>query len=136
MNTDSRTLVLIDPSSPDGEGGLDVLEADDHAVTLLLMLHGQGASSLEEFASAEGIDIATAGSIYLDQVAERLDHDDVESLSTSGYDTVGEILHVVRQGTVRRVVLPASLPGLSGHSLAKLAEGSPVPIVIAPRVAA
>ena len=64
----SRTLILIDPSSPDGEGGIGVLTDEDQAVTLLLTLDGRSAASLREFAEAENIDVSMAGLIYLDQV--------------------------------------------------------------------
>lgn len=46
----SRTLILIDPSSPHGEGGLDVLTNQDRAVTVLFTLDGRSAASLRDFA--------------------------------------------------------------------------------------
>lgn len=134
--TVSRTLILIDPSSPDGEGGLGVLTADDRAVTLLLTLDGRSAASLHEFAVAEDIDVSMAGLIYLDQVVYRVGvhTDDVETISTSGSDTVGEIFHVLQHRPVSRVIVPASLPGLEAGGLAKLLQVCPVPVVVAPRV--
>ena len=132
----SRTLVLIDPSSPMGEGGLGVLTDDDRAVTLLLLLEGRSASSLHEFAEAEQIDVPMAGLIYLDQVAARLSMhaSDVETISTTGYDSASEILHVLQHRPVSRVILPASLPGLEGGGLPRLLQACSVPVVIAPRV--
>ena len=93
----SRTLILIDPSSPHGEGGLSMLTADDQAVTLLLTLDGRSAASLHDFAIAEDIDVSMAGLIYLDQVVCRVSvhTDDIETISTSGADAVGEIFHVL-----------------------------------------
>ena len=84
----SRTLILIDPSSPDGEGGLSALTSEDRAVTLLLTLDGRSAASLRDFATAENIDVSMAGLIYLDQVVCRLSlhTDDIETISTSGSD--------------------------------------------------
>jgi hypothetical protein len=132
----SRTLVLIDPSSPDGEGGLGVLTSEDRAVTLLLTLDGRSAASLREFAVAENIDVSMAGLIYLDQVVCRISvhTDDIETISTSGADAVGEIFHVLQHRPVNRVILPASLPGLDAGGLAKLLQVCPVPVVVAPRV--
>ena len=132
----SRTLVLIDPSSPDGEGGLGVLTNDDQAVTLLLTLDGRSAASLREFALAEDIDVSMAGLIYLDQVVCRISvhTDDIETISTSGSDAVGEIFHVLQHRPVSRVIVPASLPGLDAGGLAKLLQVCPVPVVVAPRV--
>lgn len=133
----SRTLVLIDPSSPHGEGGLDVLTQEDHAVTLLLTLDGRSANSLRDFAAAEGIDVSMAGLIYLDQVVCRLSvhTDDIETISTTGSDAVNEIFHVLQHRPVTRVVVPASLPGLEGQGLARLLHACPVPVVVAPSIA-
>jgi hypothetical protein len=132
----SRTLILIDPSSPHGEGGLDVLTPDDRAVTLLLTLDGRSAASLHDFAKAEDIDVSMAGLIYLDQVACRLSlhTDDVETISTAGSDAVSEIFHLLQQRPVNRVIVPASLPGLEGVGLSRLLQACPVPVVVAPRV--
>lgn len=132
----SRTLILIDPSSPHGEGGLGVLTDDDNAITLLLTLDGRSAASLRDFATAEDIDVSMAGLIYLDQVAGRLTRhtDDVETISTSGDDPVYEIFHVLQRQPVTRVIVPASLPGLKAVSFSKLLRMCPVPVVVAPRV--
>ena len=131
-----RTLVLIDPSSPHGEGGLGALTDNDRAVTLLLTLDGRSAKALRDFAEAEDIDISMAGLIYLDQVAGRLSAhtDDIETVSTSGTDAVSEIFHVMQQRTVTRVIVPASLPGLDDKGLANLLHACPVPVVVAPRI--
>ena len=132
----SRTLILIDPSSPHGEGGLHVLTADDKAVTLLLTLDGRSAASLRDFAQAEDIDVSMAGLIYLDQVACRFNAhtDDIETISTSGADAVNEIFHFLQQRPVNRVIVPASLPGLEAAGLSRLLKVCPVPVVVAPRV--
>ena len=134
----SRTLILIDPSSPHGEGGLHVLSDDDQAVTLLLTLDGGSARSLRDFAKAEDIDVSMAGLIYLDQVVNRVSvhTDDIETISTSGSDTVGEIFHVLQHRPVSRVILPASLPGLTGGGLGRLLHACPVPVLVAPRAQA
>jgi hypothetical protein len=132
----SRTLILIDPSSPYGEGGLTVLTDDDRAVTLLLTLEGRSAQSLRDYAEAEAIDVSMAGLIYLDQVAGRLGAhtDDIETVATSGADAVNEIFHTLQSRPVSRVILPASLPGLDHGGLAALLQVCPVPVVVAPGV--
>lgn len=133
-----RTLVLIDPSSPHGEGGLDVLTADDRAVSLMLSIDGRSAKSLREFAESEQIDISMAGLIYLDQVVCRLSllTDDIETISTSGSNPVNEIFHVLEHRHVNRVIVPAGLAGLEGDGLATLVRLCPVPVVVAPRARA
>jgi hypothetical protein len=132
----SRTLILIDPSSPHGEGGLDVLTDADQAITLLLTLDGRSAASLRDFAKAEDIDVSMAGLIYLDQVACRLSPHalDVEKMSTSGADAVNEIFHVLQRQPITRVIVPASLPRLEAVGFSKLLRMCPVPVVVAPRV--
>ena len=132
----SRTLILIDPSSPHGEGGLGVLTLDDKAVTLLLTLDGRSAASLRDFANAEDIDVSIAGLIYLDQVTCRLSPhtDDVETISTSGADAVSEIFHVLQHQAVNKVIVPANLPALEAVGFSKLLRMCPVPVVVAPRV--
>ena len=119
----ARTLILIDPSSPHGEGGLNILTAADQAVTLLLTLDGRSAESLRDFANAEDIDVSMAGLIYLDQVASRasIHTDDIETIST------------LQQWPVNRVIGPASLPGLHATGLSRLLRVCPVPVVVAPR---
>lgn len=130
----ARTLILIDPSSPHGEGGLALLTDDDRAVTLLLTLNGRSASSLREFAAAEDIDVSMAGLLYLEQVANRLGAhtDDIETVATSGASAVDEIFHALQNRPVNRVIVPASLPGLDHGGLATLLQVCPVPVVVVP----
>jgi hypothetical protein len=130
----ARTLVLIDPSSPDGEGGIGELTSDDRAVSLMLTLDGRSAQPLREFADCAEIDVSVAGLIYLDQVIARagLGTDDVETISTYGTDALAEIIHVLGQRPVHRVIVASSLPGLGREGLAKLIRLCPVPVVVAP----
>jgi hypothetical protein len=129
-----RTLIIVDPSSPHGEGGLDVLTPEDRAVTLMVTLGGRSAASLHDFAAAEEIDVSMAGLIYLDQVACRLSAQtaDIDTISTHGSDAVGEIFHLLQRQPVSRVILPASLPGLESTDLSRLVRMCPVPVVVAP----
>jgi hypothetical protein len=135
--TTARTLILIDPSSRDGEGGLGVLTDEDTAITLLLTLNGRSAAALREFAAAEDIDVSMAGLIYLDQVVRRLGTerglDDIEAVSTSGSNAVQAVLDVMEHRIVNRVVVPASLPGLGEGALTTLFRLCPVPVLVAPR---
>ncbi|MFZ2442286.1 MAG: hypothetical protein WAW51_07990, partial [Ilumatobacteraceae bacterium] len=60
------TLVLLDPTSPDGESALTLLSDDDQHVTLLVLLSGPASRALRDFARAEDIDMSTAGWRYLE----------------------------------------------------------------------
>ena len=68
------TLVLLDPTSPDGESALTLLSDDDQHITLLVLLSGPASRALRDFARAENIDMSTAGWRYLEEVVSRLDH--------------------------------------------------------------
>jgi hypothetical protein len=129
-----KTLVLIDPSSPHGEGGLSMLTDDDRAVTLLLTLNGRSAAALRDYAVSENIDVSMAGLLYLDQVVRRLSAhtDDIETISTTAIDGVEAILDVLEHRLVNRVIVPASLPGLEGGRLERLLQVCPVPVTVAP----
>ena len=113
-----------------------MLTDDDRAVTLLLTLDGRSAEALRDFAEAEDIDVSMAGLIYLDQVVCRVSvhTDDIETISTSGADAIGEIFHVLQHRAVDRVIVPASLPGIAGAGMATLLQMCPVPVVVAPKV--
>ena len=129
-----RTLVLVDPSSVVGEGGLHVLTAHDRSLTVLLSLEGRSAESLRDFAEAEDVDVSTAGDIYLDQLVRRLKpgRDDVEGISSNSSDSVVSIMDAMQRRNVQRVIVPASLPGLEGSLLRTLFQICPVPVVVAP----
>lgn len=132
--SEARTLVLVDPSSAQGEGGVGMLTTDDRAVSLLLTLHGPTAAALHEYAACERIDVSMAGLIYLDQVVSRavLFTDDVETIATVGSDVLAEIFSVLAQRNVDKVIVPSDLAGLERRGLAELIRLCPVPVVVAP----
>lgn len=137
MHSPQRTLVLIDPSSPDGENGIDVIDADETNVTLLLLLDHVSAAAVEQFADAERISLQNAAEIYLQQVADRVGNGHiVDMVSTIGHDYVGEILHAARRSHATRIVVPWTMPGLGANAVAHLADRSDVPVLIAPPLAA
>ena len=126
-----RTFVLIDPTSDDGETSLDVLDPSDDHVSVVVLLSGRSSSALREFASAEGIDHASAGWIYLDQVAERIAGDDriVETIVATGPDPAFELADLVALNDTRRVILPSSLPRIDAGAYRRIVEQ--VPCVVA-----
>ena len=132
MTNTNTTLVVIDPSSPNGEAGIEALDANDARVALILPLYGRRSKSLKEFANAENIGISTAGSLYLDQIAERIDRrqHDLSLVSTDGYNFEADILAFAAKIPVGRIIIPASLAGAGGLSLNRLATRSSVPLSI------
>lgn len=114
-----KTIVLVDPTSDDGETSLDLLEPSDRHVTLLVLLSGRHSAALRDYAAAEEIDISTAGLLYLEQVAARIGNADriVEVMTAPGPNTAWEIADLVAYDDTRRVLVPSSFERVdpSGH---------------------
>lgn len=136
MSNLPTTIVLLDPSSPDGETALDLLDQVDDHVALVVMLSGPSAQALRDFAAAERIDVGTAGWIYLDQVTERLAYTGyhIQAITVSGPDTVAELADIAATTVTRRVLLPASFgeaAGATGAARTALAARISAPVVVA-----
>ena len=105
------TLVLLDPTSPDGESALGLLNEQDQHVTLMLLLSGPASSALRDFARAENLDIATAGWQYLEQVVDRMHRapHEVLAMTAMGPSAAAELADMAAIYELRRVLLPASV---------------------------
>ena len=127
------TIVLLDPTSPDGETALDLLESIDDHVALVVLINGPSARSLREFAEVERIDVGTAGWIYLDQVIDRLAYTGhhVQAITASGPDVVAELADIAATTTTRRVLLPATFAGDGNVTRAAIAARISAPVVAA-----
>jgi hypothetical protein len=133
VNTNKTVVVALDPSSLDGEAALDHTTSTEH-ITLFLPLTGSPFVALSEFAQSEGISVAEAGVIYLDQVASRLRADgaEVDGVTSTSADSVSAILHLIELGSVSKVVLPPGIISLEPAALRRLVSLGGVPVVIAP----
>lgn len=129
-----KTLLLVDPTSPDGETSLALLGPDDTHTAVVALLKGGPSAALHEFAAAEEIDSSTAASIYLDQVAERIARPDriVETIVVGGSDPATELSSLIQSSDIRRVLVPASLPRLQPGAFSQLVKAWPQLIVAAP----
>ena len=127
------TIVLLDPTSPDGETALELLESIDDHVALVVLLSGPSAQSLREFAAVERIDVGTAGWIYLDQVIDRLAYTGhhEQAISANGPDVAAELADIAASTTTRRVLLPATFAGDGNATRAALAARISAPVVTA-----
>ena len=105
------TVVLVDPSSSDGEDALALLDDRDDHVSVVVLLSGRNSSALRDFARAEEIDVATAGWIYLEQVARRIARPsrNVELLVATGPDTAYELAATTYDRPVREILVPSSV---------------------------
>jgi hypothetical protein len=114
------TLVLLDPTSDDGESALTLLDETDQHVMLLVLLSGPASRALRDFARAEEIDMSTAGWRYLEQVVQRLAlaPDQLLAMTASGPSAATELADIAATNDVHRVLLPSSVerlePGLAG----------------------
>lgn len=133
MSNLPTTVVLLDPSSPDGETALELLDSIDDHVALVVILSGPSAQSLRDFAAAERIDVATAGWIYLDQVTDRLTYTGyhVQAITATGPDVVAELADIAATTVTRRVLLPTSFGGADGLARKALAARISAPVVVA-----
>lgn len=131
------TLVLLDPTSPDGESALTLLDATDGHITLLLLLSGPASRSLRDFARAEEIDMSTAGWRYLDQVVERIEpvvgnSKQLLAMTACGPSAAVELADIAATKTLRRVLLPSSVDRLEPGLAELLAGFVQAPVLTAP----
>jgi hypothetical protein len=128
------TLVLLDPTSADGESALSLLDAGDQHVTLLVLLSGPSAGALRDVADAQEIDMSTAGWTYLDQVVTQVSvaPDRLLAMTAAGPSAAAEIADVAAAEQLQRVLLPSSVdrtePGLVGL----LSRCITAPMLVAP----
>ena len=131
------TLVLLDPTSADGENSLSLLRHDDLHLTLLVLLSGPASRSLRDFARAEEIDMSTAGWRYLEQVVDRLDlaPDQLLAMTASGPSAAAELADIAATEAVHRVLLPSSVERLEPGLAQLLARCVSAPVLTAPAFA-
>jgi hypothetical protein len=131
--TDPTTIVLLDPTSPDGETSLDALCDDDTNVALVVLLTGRASNALRDFAHSEGTHLSTAAWTYLDRLTPRLHrtHRQLEHVVATGPDTAHELATVAAHRPTGRIVLPASTQRLEPRLAARLAQLVHVPVDVA-----
>jgi hypothetical protein len=127
----STLVVLLDPTSTDGEAALDKLTANDQNVSLVVLLSGPCSSALRDYARAEQFDLADAGWQYLDQVAARLDAETIEQIVATGPDTAFELASITHDRAVEMILLPPSAIRRDRTLLTKLGRWTQVPVIVA-----
>lgn len=137
VNTTPTTVIVLDPTSADGEAALDALTDDDQHVAVVVLLSGRTSAALREYAAAENLALADAGWIYLDQVAERLDGTGrlVETVLATGPDTVAGLALLAATGNVGRIVLPPSMDRLEPAAVQRARDLAPIVLVAEPALA-
>jgi hypothetical protein len=124
----TTTVVLVDPTSPDGESSLEALRDQDEHVLVVVLVTGRASNALHEYAHHERVSLSRAAWTYLDQVAQRIDRPGrtVGTIAASGPDPAYELAVVAAEHDVDRVVLPASILRLDRHAPMRLARLAPV----------
>ncbi len=132
------TLVLLDPTSDDGETALDLLSASDDHIALITLLSGRTSRSLRDYAHSEEIDLVTAGWLYLDQVVARVDSTgrEIQTVLADGSNIARELATVAADMVVRRILLPSSLERIDSAARDRLRSTVAAPIVAAVSVSA
>lgn len=108
----ATTFVLLDPTSPFGETGLDRLLDDDLHVTLLVALSGSTSRALKQYANVENLELPDAALGYLRQVAQRIERPGrILALKVLESNDIGAELGALEdQHNEWRMLLPSSAP--------------------------
>lgn len=129
-----HAVVLLDSSSPVGDVGAgfaaSLLGPDGH-ITLAVSLSGPEAWGVRAFADAEDLSRSDAAKIYVEQVAERLDHKRVSTTVVDGAELTAELNTIVEQSNANVVVLPAPL-AVRVMATKRAWATLPFPVVVVP----
>lgn len=128
---DARAVVvLVDPTSPDGENSLDALRTSDTHVLIVVLTSGRACNALRDRAHDQGISLTSAAWGYLEDVALRVSRPDrvVGTIVATGPDPAYELASVIAEHPTERVVLPSSITRIDRMLPRRLARTSPVPV--------
>lgn len=129
-----RLVVLVDPSTPDGELGADLAQsliAPDGRFHVAVALSSTSAWAFEAFADSERVSVNQAVGSYVTRVSDRLGRDRTTATFLSGEDIVFEVSALVQEVGANAVVVPATLAAqvlATKRSWAAL----PFPVIVAP----
>ena len=128
--TSNITVVLVDPTAPDGETSLCALRDSDTHVLVVVLLSGRASNALHEYAHHEQTSVSAAAWTYLEQVAMRIERTDriVGTIAATGPDAATELAVVVAEHDADRVVLPTSALRTDRRIARRLAQLAPVSI--------
>lgn len=123
-------VVLVDPTSPDGETSLGAVRDTDAHVLIVVLTSGRACSALRDRAHDHGISVVSAAWSYLEELALRLSRPDrlVGTIVASGPDAAYELASVVAEHACERVILPASTTHLDRMLARRLSNMTAVTI--------
>ncbi len=128
----STTIVLLDPTSPDGHSALSQLHDGDTVILLVVLLTGRASNALHEFAHHNDVSISEAGWIYLDQVAIGLEAAGrtIGTIAATGPDTAQTLADIAIANEADRVALPSSILRLDRRVPTRLARLAQVSVAV------
>ena len=118
----ATTIVLVDPTSPDGESALAMIHAAETHVAIVVLLSGRHSSALRELAHAEHVSVVDAGWQYLDQVHERIQRPGltIETVLATGPNTAAELAVIARERDAGRIIVPSSVERADRRAIERL----------------
>lgn len=128
----STTIVLLDPTSPDGHTALSQLDDGDTDILLVVLLTGRASNALREFAHDSDVSISEAAWTYLDQVAVGLEATGrtIGTIAASGPDTARTLADIAIANDADRVALPSSILRLDRDVPIRLAQLADVTVAV------
>ena len=132
-STGRATVVLVDPTAPDGETSLDALRDTDRHVLIVVLTSGRACNALRNRAHDQGVSVTSAAWSYLESLALRVSCAGrvVGTIVAIGPDAAYELTSVVAEHPCERIVLPASTVQVDRMLPRRLARTSPIPVEIA-----
>lgn len=138
IDGDPSIIVMLDPTSDDGEAALSAVADTDLSVGLVVLISGATSHALRDYARAESIDLDTAGWNYLEQVSRRHDFEGrpLELIVASGPDAGVELSHLAVERPSTRFAVPQSALRRDRRLRRRLSHMSQVEVVEATVAAA
>ena len=132
------TLVLLDPTTRDGESALDLIDDRDSHITLVVLLWDKSSFAIRQFAEAENISASQAADLYLDQVIGRLERPEgtIGCAVLNASNASLELAMLERTYPTRRVLRPQSTMQAPAASLDGLTIRDQIAAKLGPTMAA
>jgi len=110
--TFERLLVVLDPSSREGDAGAKLARSlvglEGH-IHLAVALSGPESAALQDYAAAESMTVKDAAEIYLRQTKERLGSQGVTSTLLDGTDLAADLVDAVESSNSGGAVMPEAM---------------------------
>lgn len=128
--TARATVVLVDPTSPDGETSLETLRDTDTHVLIVVLTSGRACNALRDRAHGQGVSVTSAAWGYLEQLALRISRPGrvVGTIVADGPDPAYELTSIVAEHPCERIILPASTNRVDRMLPRRLARSTPITV--------